>query len=62
MTDQDWLEANKYIDIVDKIYQKYGKSKYQSKLISIFKKKRSESESLSEKSIYNQALIRTFRI
>ena len=62
MTDHDWLEANKYIDIVDKIYQKYGKSKYQSKLISIFKKRRSESESLSEKSIYNQALIRTFRI
>jgi len=63
MTEVDWKKVNTLNEIIDEIFEKYGKSKYQTKLISTFRSAVSKSTlSASKKAIYNKVLIHLFRI
>jgi hypothetical protein len=63
MTDADWKQVQKVDKLIDAIYAKYGKSKYQTKLISAFRSMVSKSTiSEKKKAIYNKVLIYLFTI
>ena len=63
MTDSDWGYAGKVNKIIDSIFKKYWKEKYQSKLISMFRGTVSKKWlSDSKKAIYNKVLIHLFEI
>lgn len=63
MTDSDWKKVEKINKIVDAIYAKYGKDKYKTKLISMFRDLVSKDTiSDSKKAVYNKVLIYLFTI
>ena len=63
MTASDWKQVEKVNKIIDSIFKKYWKEKYQTKLISIFRSAVSKSWlSASKKAIYNKVLIHLFKI
>lgn len=63
MTDSDRKQVQKFNKIIDAIYAKYGKSNYQTKLISLFRGMASKNTvSDSKKAIYNKVLIYLFTI
>ncbi len=63
MTVSDWKKVDKFNKIIDVIYKKYWKSKYQTKLISMFRNAISKKWlSESKKAIYNKVLIYLFEI
>jgi hypothetical protein len=63
MTDSDRKQVQKFNKIIDAIYTKYGKSNYQTKLISLFRGMASkDTVSDSKKAIYNKVLIYLFTI
>jgi hypothetical protein len=37
MTTSDWKKVKLLNDVIDEIYTKYGKSKYQTKLVKMFR-------------------------
>ena len=63
MTDSDWKQVNKLNKIIDAIYAKYGKTKYKTEIIKLFRWLVSK-DSISEekKAIYNKVLIYLFTI
>lgn len=63
MSDSDRKQVEKTNKVIDAIYAKYGKSKYQTKLISIFRNFVSKNTtSAKKKAIYNKVLIHLFTI
>jgi hypothetical protein len=63
MTSSDWKKVEKINKIVDAIYAKYGKDKYKTKLISMFRDLVSKDTiSDSKKAVYNKVLIYLFTI
>ena len=63
MTSSDWKYVGKVNKIIDSIYKKYWRTKYQSKLISMFRGTVSKNWlSDSKKAIYNKVLIHLFEI
>ncbi|MBR7037479.1 hypothetical protein IKI14_06690 [bacterium] len=63
MTDSDRKFVQKVNNIIDDIYAKHGKSKYQTKLISAFRSMVSKDTiSDRKKAIYNKVLINLFTI
>jgi len=63
MTDADWGQVQKTNKVIDAIYAKYWKSKYQTKIISIFRNFVSKNTtSKKKKAIYNKVLIYLFTI
>ena len=63
MTNSDWKKVEKINKIVDAIYAKYGKDKYKTKLISMFRDLVSKDTiSDSKKAVYNKVLIYLFTI
>ena len=63
MTSSDWKKVEKINKIVDAIYTKYGKDKYKTKLISMFRDLVSKDTiSDSKKAVYNKVLIYLFTI
>ena len=63
MMDADWRYVQKVDKLIDAIYAKYGKSKYQTKLISAFRGMVSKNTiSEKKKAIYNKVLIYLFAI
>jgi hypothetical protein len=50
-------------DVIDEIYTKYGKSKYQTKLVKMFRwLVGKDTVTDSKKAIYNKVLIHLFKI
>ena len=63
MSDSDWKHVNKLNKIIDAIYAKYGKSKYKTELIKMFRWLVSKDTiSAQKKAIYNKVLIYLFTI
>ena len=62
MTKDDENVANKLKKAIDGVYAKYGKSKYKTELISLFRWLIKDSLSDSKKAIYNDVLIYLFTI
>ncbi len=63
MTKEDRKKVDIFNEIIDEIYEKYGKSDYKTKLISMFRSAVSKNGiSDSKKSIYNKVLIYLFTI
>ena len=61
MTSADWDKVDKITKIIDKIYRKYWKDKYKTKLISMIRGIIDDSDP-SKKAIANQTLIYLFTI
>lgn len=63
MTKEDRKKVDIFNEIIDEIYEKYGKSGYKTKLISMFRSAASKNNiSDSKKAIYNKVLIYLFTI
>ena len=62
MTKDDEKVANKLKKAIDGVYAKYGKSKYKTELISLFRGLIDDSLSDSKRAIYNDVLIYLFTI
>ena len=62
MTKNDKETVDKFITLIERIYAKYGKSEYRTKLITAFRKAASGNVSDSTKAIYNKVLIYLFTI
>jgi hypothetical protein len=63
MTSADWKQVDKFNGLIDAIYDKYWKSNYKTKLISLFREVISKKWlSESKKAIYNKVLIYLFTI
>ena len=62
MTADDEKVANKLKKAIDAVYAKYGKSKYKTELISLFRWLIKDSLPDSKKAIYNDVLIYLFTI
>ena len=63
MTTSDWKKVKLLNDVIDEIYTKYGKSKYQTKLVKMFRwLVGKDTVTDSKKAIYNKVLIHLFKI
>ena len=63
MTQSDWDQVETIKNLIDAIYEKYWKTAYQTKLISMFRAFVSKNTiSLQKKAIYNKVLIYLFTI
>ena len=62
ITPDDEKVANKLKKAIDAVYAKYGKSKYKTELISLFRWLIKDSLSDSKRAIYNEVLIYLFTI
>jgi len=63
MTDSDWKKVENFNKLIDRIYEKYWKSKYKNELISLFREVISKKWlSDQKKAIYNKVLIYLFTI
>ena len=62
MTQNDWEMVELFDDLIEEVYKKYDKSKYKTKLISIFRWAIKDDLSDSRRAIYTQVLIDLFTI
>ena len=60
MTQADRKKVDKFKAVVDLIYDSYGKSKYKTKLISMFRNFIRSNKTDSQRAVYNQVLIYLF--